>query len=254
MSDLLLAVPLGIVIGLSLGALGAGGSILTVPALVLVLGQGPHEAAATSLVVVGSTAAAAAVGHRRRGSLRFRAGLLFALAGIVGSVLGTLASVRTDPDVLTLAFAGIMFIAAAFMWRSSRSPGGEPRPERPAHPAPRTIAAGSTVGLMTGYFGIGGGFLAVPALTFALGLNITTAVGTSLLVIALNSTTALIPRLAHDLIDPALTAAFVAGGLLGGIAGTRIAHHVDPTRLKQTFALVIVVTAIALASKSLTGL
>lgn len=252
MTDLLLALPLGILIGLSLGALGAGGSILTVPALVLVLGQTPHEAASTSLIVVGITAAAAAVGHHRRGAVRLRAGSLFALAGVAGSLLGTFASVHTDPDALALAFATIMLVAATFMWRSVTTTAEQNSDaDAPTHPIPRTFAAGSTVGLLTGFFGIGGGFLAVPALTYALGLRITTAVGTSLLVIALNSTTALAPRIADGLIDPAVTTTFVAGGLLGGAIGTRVAHRTDPARLKRAFAILVVITAFALSVDTL---
>lgn len=249
MEHLLLALPLGLLVGLSLGALGAGGSILTVPALVLVLDQTPHEAASTSLVVVGATAAAGAVSHYRRGAVRVRAGLAFAVAGVAGSVAGSYASVRTDPEVLALAFSAIMIIAAAAMWRKASADTTEdtlraPPPNRIA----RTLVAGSAVGVLTGFFGIGGGFLAVPALTFALGLDIATAVGTSLLVISLNSATALIPRLGHDLIDLNVTAGFVIGGIIGASVGASIAHRANPAVLKRAFAITVFAIALLLAS------
>src|SRR5690606_19102148 len=149
------------------------------------------------------TAASAAVGHRRRGSVRLRAGLAFALPGIAGSILASNASLRTDPDALALAFAGIMLVAATAVWRSAaRASNSNEAPAVPTHRIRRTIMAGLVVGVLTGYFGIGGGFLAVPALTWALGVSMTTAVGTSLLVIALNAAAALVPRIANDLVDP----------------------------------------------------
>ncbi len=256
--DVLLALPLGLLIGLSLGALGAGGSILTVPALVLVLGQSPHEAAGTSLVVVGSIAATGAIEHRRRGSMRLRAGLAFAAAGIIGSLVGSVLSVRTAPDVLALAFSAIMLVAAAMMWRDTRphdtGDAGVASHASLTTKITRTVIAGSVVGFLTGYFGIGGGFLAVPALTFALGVPITVAVGTSLLVIALNSATALAPRLGGDVIDWTITAAFVAGGVIGAFSGARIAHRVAPARLKRAFAIVVACIAVILAVHAAAGL
>jgi len=257
--EALLALPLGLLIGLSLGSLGAGGSILTVPALVLVLGQTPHEAAGTSLVVVGSIAATGALEHRRRGSVRLRAGLAFAAAGIAGSLVGSFLSIRTAPDLLALAFSAIMLLAAAMMWRdTTRSQDADladvSGSATLATKITRTLAAGSVVGFLTGYFGIGGGFLAVPALTYALGVPITVAVGTSLLVIALNSATALAPRLGEDVINWTITAAFVAGGVAGALGGARVAHGIDPARLKRSFAIVIACIAGILATHAATGL
>lgn len=270
MQDALLALPLGALIGLSLGMLGAGGSILTVPALVLLIGQTPHEAAATSLVVVGSIAATGALAHRRRGSVRLRAGLAFAATGAVSSLLASYVSLQTDPDLLALGFSAVMLAAATAMWRSARA-GARPAPdgieaegdEREAtasSPAARrhgrvgrTLLAGALVGLLTGFFGIGGGFLAVPALIFALGLDVTTAVGTSLVVIALNAAVALVPRITGDLVDPAVTVVFVVGGAAGALAGTHAAHRLPQRRLKGAFAVIVVITSVALASSTLAG-
>ncbi|MEO6867217.1 MAG: sulfite exporter TauE/SafE family protein [Gaiellales bacterium] len=249
----LLALPLGVIIGISLGALGAGGSILTVPALVILLGQTPQEAAATSLIVVGSIAGAGVVSHRRRGAVRMRSGLAFAAAGIVGSLLASLVSLRTDPDALALAFSVVMVIAATMMWMGRKGDGDGEQDSPPHNMVGRTLIAGTIVGAMTGFFGIGGGFLAVPALTWALGLPMATAVGTSLLVISINSATALVPRLADGLIDPTITVLFVIGGVLGSMAGARLAHRVAPGLLRRTFAVAIVLTAIVLVVTTLLG-
>lgn len=253
MVELLISVALGALVGASLGALGAGGSILTVPALILFLDLSPHEAAATSLIVVGVTAAAAAIAHYRRGAVDLGAALRFAAAGLVASLAGSYLSGGIDARALTLAFAAVMVVAAMFMWRGASNGSASDAATQPNHVIPRTLAAGSAVGVLTGVFGIGGGFLAVPALTFALGLGITTAVGTSLVVIAINAAVALVPRLAGGAIEPAITAYFVIGGLIGGLIGTRIAHRVDPARLKRAFALLVLIAALALVLNAFYG-
>jgi len=255
MAELLLSLMLGALVGVSLGMLGAGGSILAVPALILFVGLTPHEATSTSLIVVGITAAAAALGHRRRGTIDVRVALRFAAAGVIGSLMGSFASAGTSERALALAFAGVMVVAAAAMWPRTRdgatATADQPH-KAPTHPLRRTITAGMVVGLLTGFFGIGGGFLAVPALTYALGMDITTAIGTSLVVIAINAAVALAPRLAGGTIEVSITAYFVVGGLLGGFLGTRWAHTIAPRRLKQIFACVVFVTAVALFSNSIT--
>ena len=208
----LLASPLGFLIGVSLGALGGGGSILAVPALVYAAGQTPKHATTTSLVLVALTAMIGIVPHWRAGRVRFAAGAMFGLAGIGGSLLGSHWNKSANPDVLLLAFSGLMLVAAYGMWRRARNPQPcAPLPSVGAAAAPpaaamrsvridtlttvKVIVAGTIVGFLTGFFGVGGGFVIVPALVLALGFSMPEAVGTSLLVIAINSGVALTTRL-----------------------------------------------------------
>lgn len=215
----MLASPLGFLIGASLGALGGGGSILAVPALVYAAGQTPKHATTTSLVLVAITALIGIVPHWRAGRVRFGPGVIFGLAGIGGSLLGSRWNAAVDANVLLLAFAGLMLVAAAAMWRRITSaPKPQPRSLGAAAnpvpgPAPRHMVnldlativrvalAGTVVGLLTGFFGVGGGFVIVPALVLALRFSMPEAVGTSLLVITINSAVALTTRLQSGSIE-----------------------------------------------------
>lgn len=266
----LLASPFGFLTGLSLGALGGGGSVLAVPALVYVVGLSASAATATSLVVVGVTASWALVRHHRAGHVRVGAGALFAIAGIGGSLVGSVLNQSVDADVLLFGFAGVMIAAAIGMLRRARGqvgagdepvdPGQEPADRAPVATVlarrvdTRTVvgmlAGGTLVGFLTGFFGVGGGFVIVPVLVLALGFSMRDAVGTSLLVIAISSAIALVPRLGTGAIDPAVTIAFTAAALAGATVGTRVATRVDPVRLIRWFAvlLVVVATYMALAS------
>ncbi len=191
----LLASPLGFLIGLSLGALGGGGSILAVPALVYAAGQTPKHATTTSLVLV---ALIGIVPHWRAGRVRLAAGTIFGLAGIGGSLLGSHWNKAADPNVLLLAFSGLMLVAAYGMWRRVRSAPTRQQPRSvgsaaaPVESSParssvqidtstviKVIVAGTIVGLLTGFFGVGGGFVIVPALVLALGFTMPEAIGTS---------------------------------------------------------------------------
>lgn len=262
----LLALPVGLMIGLSLGALGAGGSILTVPALVYLLGQSPHQATTTSLVIVGASALAGAVAHGRAGRVRLGPGVAFGLLGAAGSVLGSKASAATNPEVLLVGFAGLMVAAAAAMLvRRRRRPGQAPEDtERPdsssgggvatltrpkadsrTHRGVKVAVAATVVGLLTGFFGVGGGFVVVPALVLALGYDTATAVGTSLVVITINSAIALATRLGTGSVtlDWTLLGLFTATAVVGVLMGNRIASRVAPDRLTTAFALMLLALA-----------
>ncbi len=283
----LLASPLGFLIGLSLGALGGGGSILAVPALVYAAGQSPKEATTTSLVLVAMTALIGIVPHWRGGRVRLVPGLLFGLAGIGGSLLGSHWNRSVDQDVLLLAFSGLMLVAAWAMWRRNRptapvavtAPGAavsdpasatraEPAP--PADAAPRAVGAavvntpvhldvttvvkvllaGSFVGLLTGFFGVGGGFVIVPALVLALRFSMPEAVGTSLLVITINAVIALGSRLDAGSIDWGTVIPFTVASLAGVIVGGRLAGKVDSAVLQRWFVALLVVVALYTAIRS----
>ncbi len=252
----LLASPLGFLIGISLGALGGGGSILAVPALVYAAGQSPKHATTTSLVLVGLTALIGIAPHWRAGRVRFFAGTIFGLAGIGGSLLGSHWNAAADPNVLLLAFAGLMLVAAYGMWRRVHN-----APQPVAHSvgaaaatvvAPRridtnmvvrVIVAGSVVGFLTGFFGVGGGFVIVPGLVLALGFTMPEAIGTSLLVITINSVVALSTRLQTGSIEWGTVVPFTVASLLGVIVGSRLASTRDSSSLQRWFVALLVIVA-----------
>jgi len=268
----LLASPLGFLIGLSLGALGGGGSILAVPALVYAAGQDPKGATTTSLVLVTITALVGIIPHWRAGRVRLAAGALFGLAGVGGSLLGSHWNSAVNPDVLLLAFAGLMLVAAFAMWRrldtspkpAPQSAGaaanlervvpGETQVRIDAATVVKVIFAGSFVGLLTGFFGVGGGFVIVPALVLALGFTMPEAVGTSLLVIAVNSTVALMTRLPGGSIEWGIVLPFTIASLLGVMVGSRLASTRDPSFLQKWFIGFLFVIAIYTAISSIVAL
>jgi uncharacterized membrane protein YfcA len=253
---LLIAVAAGLLIGVLLGALGGGGSILTVPVLVYLLHQEPHAATAGSLLIVGITAIAGTIAHWRTGRVRLAPGIAFGVLGVAGSYAGTRLSSSVPPDLLLSLFAGLMLAAAAAMLR--RRPGPAGQRERAAGPGRRVlkiIAAATGVGLLTGFFGVGGGFVIVPALVLVLGFDMPAAVGTSLLIIAVNSAAALAARLGGHLgLDWALLAVFTAAALAGVLAGHRVASRVDASRLGTAFTVLLIVVAAYLLARSLPGL
>ena len=301
---LAIAIPAGLLIGLPLGALGGGGSILTVPVLVYLLHQPPHAATAGSLIIVGITAAAGTIAHQRAGRVRLAPGAAFGLLGVAGAYAGTRLSASIPSGLLLSLFAGLMLVVAAAMLRRGRRPaparqqkppvpGGTAGPDdlgaapsrggavtvtldkpaaavrAPAPPAALLRAGGPTavrsglkiaatatgVGLLTGFFGVGGGFVIVPALVLALGFEMPVAVGTSLLVIAINSTAALTARLgSHVHLDWPLLGVFTVAALAGTLAGNRVASRVDASRLTAAFTVLLVAVAAYSLARSLPGL
>jgi uncharacterized membrane protein YfcA len=271
----LLASPLGFLIGLSLGALGGGGSILAVPVLVYAAGQGAKSATATSLLLVGIAALVGMASHWRAGRVRVGTGVVFGLAGVGGSLAGSALNRQLDPDVLLLAFSGLVLVAA---WRMmtgcptctkvgearslAASRADAPSDGRSVAVAVATIrrvtvrdalvvlAAGTAVGFLTGLFGVGGGFVIVPALALALKLPMPEAIGTSLLVIAINSAVALATRLATTTIDWGITLPFVVAAIAGVLVGGNVADKLDPKRSLRWFSTLLVGVAIYTAVRS----
>ena len=260
---LAVAIPAGLVIGLSLGALGGGGSILTVPALVYLLHQQPHTATTGSLLIVGITALAGMIAHRRAGRVRVAQGVAFGILGVAGSYAGTWLSAGVRPGLLLTLFAVLMLTAAGAMLHRRRDADGRaapaPRPRRAASRVVpggvRIVAAATAVGLLTGFFGVGGGFVIVPALVLALGFDMPAAVGTSLLVITINSAASLAARFGgHVHLDWPLLAVFTAAALAGTVAGNRVASRVDASRLTTAFAVLLAAVALYSLGRSLPGL
>ncbi|MFN8020161.1 MAG: sulfite exporter TauE/SafE family protein [Acidimicrobiales bacterium] len=256
-----LASPLGFLIGLSLGALGGGGSILAVPALVYAAGQTPKHATTTSLVLVAMTALIGIIPHWRAGRVRVGPGVVFGAAGIGGSLLGSHWNRSVDQDVLLLAFSGLMLVAGWAMWRRNREASAPaPRPVGAAvamtpialdlDTAARVLVAGSFVGLLTGFFGVGGGFVIVPALVLALRFSMPEAVGTSLLVITINAVIALYSRLDAGAIEWGTVIPFTIASLGGVVVGGRVAGRVDSRKLQRWFVWLLVAVAIYTATRS----
>ncbi|WP_328869536.1 sulfite exporter TauE/SafE family protein [Streptomyces sp. NBC_00287] len=241
MSALILALAAGAVVGLALGALGGGGSVLAVPALIYLLGFSPAAATTASLVIVIVTSATALCAHAREGRVRWRAGLAFAAAGIGPALLGGAVAGRIPQALLTAAFAVLAAVVAARMLRTSRP--GPVVGDRPLRPR-RAAAVGAGLGTVTGVLGVGGGFLAVPALVGGLGMRMRAAVGTSLLVITVNAVAALTLRAGSiEGLDWALVAPFAGAAVLGAWDGRRLAAKVSGGALQRIFALALLAVA-----------
>ena len=243
---LLLALALSTLIGLSLGLLGGGGSILAVPVLVYVARVDVHAAIGMSLAVVGTTALVGGLVHARAGRVDPRAAALFGGAGMLGAPLGAQATHAVAPRVLLLLFAALMLAVGGLMLRGrAGARPGTPRPHPVAVPA-----AGFGVGLLTGFLGVGGGFLIVPALTLLTRLPIHAAIGTSLLVIAANSAAGVLGHLRQGEMPLGLTAAFTASATLGALVGVRLASSLDPARLRRAFAVFVILVGLFLLAKN----
>jgi uncharacterized membrane protein YfcA len=240
----LLALPFGLAIGLSLGLVGGGGSILAVPVLVYVLGEGVREATTASLLIVGCTALAGALDHARAGRVRLRTAVAFGSSGAFGSLAGTLLNRVASPRAILFLF-GLLLLAAAGAMLRRREDLDQPHEEQ-VHAWRRVLPLGLLVGVLTGFFGVGGGFLIVPALALVLGLPTSIAVGTSLLVIAIVCAVGFAAHLATGTIDWAVAGTFTAAGLVGAVIGSRLVERVRAIRLRQLFAAVTTAVALAL--------
>ena len=242
-----LALVLSLLIGVSLGLLGGGGSILTTPILIYALGVEPKEAIATSLLVVAITSVAGAIQHFRQGNVELKIGLIFGAAGMVGAGLGGFAADWVPTKVLLVMFAMMMLATAFFMYKG-RSGSEE---ERPPQAMWRVIVDGLVVGVVTGLVGAGGGFLVVPALNLLGGLPMRKAVGTSLLVIALKGFAGYAGHAAHIDIDMGLAALVSVSAVVGSVLGGRLTNLISPDTLRKGFAVFVLVMAVFVLAKEL---
>lgn len=231
---------LAAVIGMSLGMLGAGGSILTVPVFVYVLGYDPKRAIAMSLLVVGATSLLGAVSHWRAGHVRLRVAATFGAVAMAGSYLGARLSALVSGTTQLIVFAVVMLLAAGFMLRSDGAREEVPDIPRVAAPAPLLVPLAMGVGLLTGMVGIGGGFLIVPALALAAKLPMKHAIGTSLLVIALNAFTGFAGYLGQVEVAWPVVIMFTSVAIGGVFAGAALARFVSPSALRRGFAVFLV--------------
>jgi uncharacterized membrane protein YfcA len=226
---------LGFAIGVTLGLFGGGGSILTVPALVYVMGNEPRAAVTASLAIVGLNSLSGMWLRRSQGGVNWR------VAGMLASFATSQISKQFAGSTLLIAFAVLMLAVGASMLLL-RPP--QPRAQIAAL-SPGVLLAGAGVGALTGMLGVGGGFLIVPALVMIVGLPMRQAIGTSLMVIAMNSLAGLLGHFGET-IDVASIAAFAAAGIAGTLAGTRLATRIEPDRLRRYFAMFVVGLALVL--------
>ena len=245
----------GALVGFSLGLVGGGGSILAVPLMVYFVGVAqPHVAIGTSALAVAANAAIGLANHARRGNVNWRAGLGFAAAGVIGAFAGSSAGKAFDGQKLLFLFALVMIAVGLLMLRRKESAGGEHVAVGQAQAA-KLGGYGLLAGMFSGFFGIGGGFLIVPGLIAATGMAMIHAVGTSLVgVTAFGLTTAANYALS-GLVDWALAAWFILGGLAGSLAGTRMAQGLSSKgQLSTVFAALIFAVAAYMLWKSAAAL
>lgn len=253
MSTAALVLLLGALIGGVLGGLGGGGAVLTVPVLVHLLHQPVAEATAGSLVVVGASALAGLATYARARLVEWRVGAALVAVGLPATALGTLLSHRVDPDVLMLGFAGVMLVAALPLLRDGPGAGAPAAPSGPTTASLRrtswvgTVLAATVVGALTGFFGVGGGFVVVPALVLVLRLPVQRAVGTSLLVVAANAVLALGGRVAGADLDPEVLVPFAAAAVVASVVAARFAPRLPARPLRRGFAALLVVVAVGTA-------
>ena len=241
---LLLVLALSVVIGLSLGVLGGGGSILTVPILVYVAGFEAKEAIAASLFVVGVTSAVSVLSHARSGRVMWRTGLIFGAAGMAGAFAGGLLGGHIPGQILLIAFAIMMVATSVAMLRGRKKKNNDgAAPVKHDLPLGRVLLDGAVVGLITGLVGAGGGFLVVPALALLGGLPMSVAVGTSLVVIAMKSFAGLAGYLTTVQLDWGITLGVTAAAIVGSLIGSKLAGRIPEAALRKAFGWFVLAMA-----------
>ena len=242
----------GVLVGFSLGLVGGGGSILAVPLMVYVVGvPEPHVAIGTSAIAVAANAAANLSNHARGGTVVWSCALLFAAAGIIGAFTGSIFGKMLDGQKLLALFALLMLVIAALMLKT-RSRIGLPDVQMSWANMPAIVGLGLTTGTLSGFFGIGGGFLIVPALMLATGMSMMNAVSSSLVAVTAFGLTTAASYAWSGLISWGLAGLFIAGGIIGGLLGTRSARHLSERRgaLNIVFAAVIIVVALYMLART----
>jgi uncharacterized protein len=250
-SALALSLLLSAGVGLSLGVFGGGGSILAVPVLVLVARLAPAAAVGTSLAMVGATSLIASYAHYRQGHVVPKVAWLFGLSGVLTAFLGAKLTALVSGPSLMRAFALLMLVVGVVMFfGKGRNAGVESSSSAPAQRLTASILAGASVGLVTGFLGVGGGFLVVPALIAFAGLDVRQAVGTSLLVIAINSAAGFAGHLAGGQLDFGLIGTLTAAAVAGALVGERVARQISTNKLRRGFGLLVIVVGLTVTAAS----
>ncbi len=260
MEQTVLAICSGSLVGFVLGLIGGGGSILAVPLLVYVVGvRSPHVAIGTSAVAVALSAVASLADHAHHHHVKWRCAMVFAAAGTVGAVLGSELGKQFDGQKLLLLFGVLMIVIAALMFLKKHT-GGDAAVELTAVSAPKLLpyllAYGVAVGAMSGFFGIGGGFLIVPGLMAATDMPMIFAIGSSLLCVAVFGFTTAGNYALSGFVDWHLVALFIGGGILGGLAGrfASTALAKEKHLLSQSFAAIVAGVGIYVVARGLPAL
>ena len=243
-----LTIALAVFVGIALGLLGGGGAILTVPLLAYVAGLDPRQAITISLLVVGVTAAVSAITHARAGRVQWRTAALFGSAAMAGAYAGGLLARLIPGTTLMIAFAVVMIAAAIAMMRGRKNPAAATARRMPLL---KLAVLGVGVGMVSGLVGAGGGFLLVPALALLGGLSMPVAVGTSLVVISMQSFAGLAGHLASQHIDWRLAGMVTAAAVIGGLVGGRLTAIVDPNTLRQLFGWFVLLMASVILAEEL---
>lgn len=246
-TSLIIGLILSAAIGFSLGLIGGGGSIITVPVLVYVIGVSAHQAIGMSLAVVGMTSLIATFLHYKQKTVNLKIAALFGITGMIGAYFGSGLTYLFNSTSLLFIFGSVMLVISLVMLLKDQKDISQNDSQ---NKLVKSIIAGLVVGLLTGFLGVGGGFLIVPALIFFAGLEIKDAIGTSLLIITINSLAGLIGHLQHVSFDLRLTILITVIAALGTILGTKVAHQVSATTLKSGFATFVLVVAIFLIIKN----
>lgn len=244
---LALALILGVAVGILLGLLGGGGSILAVPVLVYALGLPLSEAIPTSLLVIGVASATGAIPKVRARLIEWRLAAIFAATGMIGTLVGTAVGRHLPDTAVIIGFAIVMVVAGTRMLRTNDDLGTACRTDNSGinwrRCAPRSIPTGFGVGVLTGLFGVGGGFLIIPALVLLLGIEMSVAVGTSLVVIVANSAAGLLAQAGGLGGNWTLTLIFAAAAIVGSLVAGRFSNRVDADKLRQWFAYLVFAVA-----------
>jgi uncharacterized membrane protein YfcA len=248
----LLTLTSGLIVGLSLGVIGGGGSILAVPLLMYLVGvPDPHVAIGTSAFAVGVNALANLLGHWRRGNVKWPCAAAFAVAGVVGTVAGSQLGKSLDGQKLLFLFAFVMAAVGVAMLRP-RSSAGDPSVRINPAIAARLLSVGLVTGFVAGFFGIGGGFLIVPGIMLGSGMPILNAIGSSLFSVGAFGFTTAASYALSGLVDWSIALQLIAGGIIGGVLGIGISTRLAQRRrvLERAFAVVVLVVAVYVAIRS----
>jgi len=246
--QMLLGALAGSAVGFTLGLVGGGGggSILAVPLMVYLVGvRDPHVAIGTSALAVAANALIGLATHARRRNVKWRCAATFAIAGVVGAGFGALLGKSMDGQTLLALFALLMLVVAAMMFRA-RGREGDPAVVLDRGNAPKLLGAGAATGLLSGFFGIGGGFLVVPGLIASTGMPILFAVGSSLIAVAAFGLTTALSYAASGLVDAPLAALFIGGGAVGSLLGTRLATRLADRKGALNLVLAGLIVAVAI--------
>ena len=251
----ILAILSGSAVGFILAVIGGGGSILATPALLYVVGvSNPHIAIGTSALAVSVNAFANLIPHARRGNVKWQCAATFAAAGVFGALIGSTLGKMADSRVLLPMFALLMFAVGAAMLQR-RGEGGHAEVRLDSRTAPRLVVSGAGVGMVSGFFGIGGGFLIVPGLIAATGMPMVQAIGSSLLSVGAFGATTAASYALDGLVDWRVALLFIVGGVLGGLLGATVSSHLAKQKnaLQRVFAIVVFAVAGYMLWRSLAG-